>query len=55
MEEWRTVFQTELDLNDAIDDAQVTVTEVDERLNQFADRSSKEVLLITRGNRADPL
>jgi hypothetical protein len=52
---WKGLFQTELDLHDQIDDAQVAVTAVDGKLNRFARRVSKEILTITGDDRAHML
>lgn len=51
LDAWPAVFQEELDLQDVSGDAQVTVITVDERLNRFADRVSKEVLTLTGEDR----
>jgi hypothetical protein len=55
LDEWPTHFQTELDLNDQVDDGQIVVTAVDGRLNRFADRTSKELLTITGDSRTNVL
>jgi len=55
LEAWPAVFQTELDLQDVADDAQVAVLAADEKLNRFADRVSKEVLTLVGEDRNHPM
>jgi hypothetical protein len=55
LDAWPAVFQEELDLQDIIGDAHVAVITVDDKLNRFADRVSKEVLTLTGEDRNHPL
>jgi hypothetical protein len=55
LDEWAEHAQTELDLIDRVEDAQVAIIAADDQLNRFADRISKALLTITADDRSHPL